>query len=114
MNGAVAASRSDRRLFACAALSSCRETLDGFDADDGGDRGDLEAAPGFAEVLLDGADIEPSANLLRAGDGELLTGYRQKSPPFELVLKRLALGFGAFENGVGWPIVSARASLERL
>jgi hypothetical protein len=95
-------------------LGRCCEGSDRLDADDSRDRSDLEPAPGLTEVLLDGAHIEPAADLLRAGDGELLTGYRQKSPPFELVLKRLALGFGAFENGVGWPIVSARASLERL
>jgi len=34
---------------------------------------------GFAEVLLDGAHIEPAADLLRTGDGELLTSYRQET-----------------------------------
>ena len=57
-------SRSDRRFVVCAALSRLSEPLDGFDADDGGDRGDLEATPGVAEVLLDGVYIEPPADLL--------------------------------------------------
>ena len=56
-------------------LCRCRESLDGFDADDGRYRSDLEPAPGIPQVLLDGVHIEPAADLLRTCDGELLTGY---------------------------------------
>jgi hypothetical protein len=82
-------------------LSRSRERSDGFDADDGRDRGDLEPAPGSAEMLFDGRYIEPAADLLRTDDGELLTGYVQKSPTFELFLEFIALGFSALEDGVG-------------
>ena len=81
-------------------LRSVSEPLNGFDADDGRDRCDLETAPGVTEVLLDGVHIEPAADLLRTGDGELLTGYGQEFAVLELALQRLAFGFGALEDGV--------------
>ena len=54
----------------------------------------------FAEVLLDGRDIESAADLLRSRNGELLTCDGQETSTFELFFEFLALGFGAFEQGV--------------
>jgi hypothetical protein len=77
------------------------ERLHGPDADDGGDRGDLEAPPGIAEVLLHRRDIEPAGNLLGDPDSEAVTSGLEQSAPLDFILERLALGLGALQGGVG-------------
>jgi hypothetical protein len=77
------------------------EGLHGLDADDGRDRGDLEAPPGIAEVLLDRRDIEPAGDLLRDPDGKAVASGLKQPAPLDLVLERLALGLGALEHRVG-------------
>jgi hypothetical protein len=59
------------------ALSGCRELLCGLDADDGRDAGGFKLAPGVAEKLLHGSDVETAADLVRPGDGEALAGGRE-------------------------------------
>ena len=61
---------------------------------------DLETAPGIAEVLLDGRYIEPAGDLLSDSDGEVLASGLEQTAAFDLVLKRLALGFSALEDGI--------------
>ena len=89
------------RKAAQSGLGRRREGLDGLDANDGRDRGDLEAPPGIAEVLLDGRDIEPAGNLLRDPDGEVIAGGLEQPAPLDFVLERLALGLGALQHRVG-------------
>jgi hypothetical protein len=81
------------RVVACVGLRRVREALDGFDADDCGNRCDFEASPGIAEVLLDGGDIEPPGNLLSGRDGETVAGDFDKASTLEFVLERFALAF---------------------
>jgi hypothetical protein len=96
--GIGAASAEGRRR---GPLRGLRQALDGLDADDRRDAGRLELAPGVAEESLDSGGIEPAADLIRPGDGEVLAGGGKQAARFELFLKGLHLGFGAFENGVG-------------
>jgi hypothetical protein len=95
-------------------LGRRRERLHGLDADDGRDRGDLEAPPGIAEVLLHRRDIEPAGNLLGDPDGEAVAGRLKQSAPLDFVLERLAFGLGALQAASAWPCASASAPSERL
>src|SRR5580704_6681523 len=77
------------------------EGSDRLDADYRRHRSDLKSAPGLAEVLLDGADIEPPCDLLGSSHGEVLAGGVDQAAAFELVLKCRGLGFSALEHCVG-------------
>ena len=55
----------------------------------------------FAEVLFDGRDIEPAGDLLATLMAKLSPASLEQSAALYFVLKRLALGFGAFEDGIG-------------
>jgi hypothetical protein len=66
-----------------------REGLSRFDANDGGDGRDLEAPPGFAEVLLDAATssppemcsaTRPGANRTKSGIRSTLAGFKPVYP----------------------------------
>jgi hypothetical protein len=101
MRGRARGTAASRGKPISGGLGRRRERLHGLDADDGRDRGDLEAPPGIAEVLLDGRDIEPAGNLLRDPDGEAVAGGLKQPAPLDFVLERLALGLGALQHRVG-------------
>jgi hypothetical protein len=82
------------------ALRGVREALDRLDADHRGDARRLELPPGVAEECLHGGGVEPAADLIRAGDGEVLACGGEKTAAFELFLQGLAFGFCALEHGV--------------
>jgi hypothetical protein len=75
--------------------------MEGFDADDGGDRRNFEAAIGLAQVFFDGLHIETAGDLFGASDRKAIAGDRVKSAVLECVLERFALRFGALQCGIG-------------
>ena len=92
------------------AFGLCRagDPLNGFDPDAG--RDDHVAVIGFAEIFLHILGIEAPGDLLRGC--ELPTGDFNKAPALKFVLEQFALGFRAFQDGVG--SASARAGAARL
>jgi hypothetical protein len=83
------------------ALSGRGELLGSFDADDRGDAGSFEFAPGVAEELLHGTDVEAAAHLVGPRDGEARAGGGEEAAGFEFVLQRFDFRFGALEKRVG-------------
>jgi hypothetical protein len=83
------------------ALSGCRELLYGFDADDRGDAGGFELAPGVAEERLHRGDVETAADLIRASDGEAFAGGGEQAAGFELFFVLFECGLDAFKRGIG-------------
>ena len=77
------------------------EPLSGFDADNGGNRRDLEAMPRFAEILLDGIHIEPPGDLLGGGDEKVVTLDFDETASLKFFLERLAYRLCAFQHGIG-------------
>jgi hypothetical protein len=96
------------------ALGRVGEAVDRLDADDGGNRRDLEAPPGVTEVLLHRRNIEPAGDLLRDPDGKAVAGGLKQSTPLDFVPEGLALGFSALQEASAWPSTSASTAFERL
>ncbi|MGA9896006.1 MAG: hypothetical protein WBQ55_27485, partial [Xanthobacteraceae bacterium] len=51
--------------------------------------------------MLHGGDTEPAGNLLGNPDDEAIAGDLEQATTLDLVLKRFAFGFRAFQQGVG-------------
>jgi hypothetical protein len=54
----------------------------------------------LAEIFLHGLGIEPASDLLGCCDGELAAGDFEETPALKFVLEQLALGLGAFQDGI--------------
>ena len=55
----------------------------------------------LAQKRFHGGDIEPAAELIRPGDGEVLAGGGEEAAVLELVLEGFHLGFMRLERQVG-------------
>ena len=78
-----------------------REPLDRLDADHCETVATSKPAPGVAEVVLHGFDIEPAGNLLGRRHGVFAAGDLEEAAALEFFFERFALRLGAFEQGVG-------------
>jgi len=81
----------------------CRagDPLDGSDPNDRRDDRIFEAVIGFAEIFLDGLGIETTGDLLGRCEREMVASDFDEAPPLKFVLEQPAIGFCAFEDGVG-------------
>jgi hypothetical protein len=95
-------------------LGRSGERLHGLDADDGRDRGDLEAPPGIAEALLTAGDIERPEICSETLMAKLSPAASSSPRCLISSLSALHSASAPFREASAWPSASASAAFESL